>query len=172
MHREQPALDEVRLLRLPQPDRTVGLAHGEVELLVGEDELQLDVGIEVEELLDALGQPAGAETDGGRDAEHAGRLVLVLGELGLDRLQLDQHVMGGAEQHLALLGQHQPACVAVEQRHADVLLERADLPRDRRLRQPQLLGGVGERASLRRCVKHAKLIPVQRHEVPSFFRLA
>ena len=76
MHGEQPALDEVGLLRLAQPDRAVGLAHGEVELLVGEDQLQLDVGIEVEELLDALGQPAGAEPDRGGDPQHAGRLVL------------------------------------------------------------------------------------------------
>ena len=167
MHGEQPALDEVGLLRLAQPDRAVGLAHGEVELLVGEDQLQLDVGIEVEELLDALGQPAGAETDGRGDAQRAGRLVLVLGQLGLDALELDQHVMRGAEQHLALLGQHQAARVAVEQRHADILLERADLPRDRRLRQMQLLGGMGERASLRRGVKHAQLVPVQRHAVPS-----
>ena len=66
MHGEQPALDEVGLLRLAQPDRAVGLAHGEVEFLVGEDQLQLDIGIEVEELLDALGQPAGAEADGRR----------------------------------------------------------------------------------------------------------
>ena len=70
-------------------------------------------------------------------------------------LQLHQHVMRGAEQHLALLGQHQAARMAVEQRHADILLERADLPGDRRLRQPQLLGGMGERASLRRRVEHA-----------------
>ena len=155
MHGEQPPLDEVGLLRLAQPDRAVGLAHGEVELLIGEDQLQLDLGIEVEELLDALGQPAGAEPDGGGDAQRARRPVLVLGELGLDGLELDQDVVGGAEQHLALLGQHQAARVPVEQRHADILLQRADLARDRRLRQMQLVGGMRERASLRRGVKHA-----------------
>ena len=48
MHGEQAALDEVGLLRLAQPDRAVGLAHGEVEFLVGEDELQADLGIEFE----------------------------------------------------------------------------------------------------------------------------
>ena len=35
-------------------------------------------------------------------------------------LELHQHVMRGAEQHLALLGQHQAARMAVEQRHADI----------------------------------------------------
>ena len=48
MHGEQPALDQVRLLRLAQPDRAVGLPHREVEFLIGEDELQLDFRIEIE----------------------------------------------------------------------------------------------------------------------------
>ena len=82
MHGEQPALDQVGLLRLAQPDRAVGLAHGEVELLIGEDQLQLDVRIELEELLDALGEPAGAEPDRGGHPEHAGRPVLGLGQPG------------------------------------------------------------------------------------------
>ena len=60
-------------------------------------------------------------------AKHAGRPVLGLGQSGLDRLKLHQHIMRSAEQHLALLGQHQAARVAVEQRHADIVLERAYL---------------------------------------------
>jgi hypothetical protein len=63
--------------------------------------------------------------------------------------------MRRAEQHLALFGQHQAAGVAIEQRHADVMLERAHLPRDRRLRQMQRFRGMGERPSLRRSVKYA-----------------
>ena len=102
----------------------------------------------------SVSQPAPRPTVVG-DAQHAGRPVLVLGQLGLDRLELHQHVVRGAEQHLALLGQHQAARMAVEQRHADILLQRADLPRDRRLRQTQRLGGMRERAGLRRGVKHA-----------------
>ena len=63
MHREQPALDEVRLLRLAQPDRAVGLPHGEVELLIGEDQLQLDIGIEIEEFrMRSVSQPAPSPT--------------------------------------------------------------------------------------------------------------
>ena len=80
MHGEQPALDEVGLLRLAQPDRAVGLAHGQVQFLIGEDQLQLDFGIEIEEFLDPLGQPAGAEPDGRGDAQLAGRPVLGLGQ--------------------------------------------------------------------------------------------
>jgi hypothetical protein len=154
MHGEQPALDEVGLLRLPQPDRAIGLAHGEVELLVGEDELQLDVGVELEELLQPFGEPACAEPDGRGYLELTGWLVLSLCQLGLDGLQLDQHVVSGAEQELALLGQHQPAGMPTEQRHTDVLLQRAHLARDRRLRQMQLLRGMSERSRLGSGVKH------------------
>ena len=39
MHREQLALDQVGLGRLAQPDRDVRLAHREIELLVGGDQL-------------------------------------------------------------------------------------------------------------------------------------
>jgi hypothetical protein len=55
------------------------LAHGEVQFLIGQDELQADFGIEFDEFLHALGQPAGAEADRGRHPEHAGRPVLGLG---------------------------------------------------------------------------------------------
>ena len=165
---EQPPLDQVGLLRLAQADRAVGLAHDQVELLVGEDQLQLDVRIEVEELLQALRQPPGAQPHRRGYAQYAGRPVLGLGELGTDILQLHQHVVRSAEQHFALFREHETAGMAMEERHADVLLERAHLARDGRLRQPERLGRMGERASLRRGVKHAQLVPIQRHFFPSF----
>ena len=105
--------------------------------------------------MQALGQPAGAKPDRGRHPQHAGRPVLGLRQPGLDRLELHQHVMRGAEQHLALLGQHEAAGMAMEQRHADIVLQRAHLARNRRLGQAQRLGGMGERPSLRCGVKHA-----------------
>ena len=61
MHREEAALDQVRLGRPAQAQGDVGLAHGEVELLVGEDQLDPHVRVEVEELADALGEPHGAD---------------------------------------------------------------------------------------------------------------
>ena len=64
MHGEQAALDQVRLLRLAQPDRAVGLPHRQIEFLVGEDELKADFRIEIGEFMQALGQPAGPEPDG------------------------------------------------------------------------------------------------------------
>ena len=61
VHREQLALDQVGLRRLAQPDRDVGLAHGEVELVVGQDQRDADVGIEIEELAQPRRQPVRAD---------------------------------------------------------------------------------------------------------------
>ena len=152
---KRPALNEVGLLRLAKPDRAVGLAHREVEFLVGEDELHADLGIEFGEFVQALGQPAGAKPHRGRDPQHARGPILGLVQPCLDRFELHQHVVRRAEQHLALLGQHKAAGVTIEQRHADVVFERAHLAGDRRLGQAQRLGGMGERPRLRRGVKHA-----------------
>ena len=66
VHREQLALDQVGLRRQAQADRHVGLAHGEVELLLGGDQRDADVGIEIEELAEPRGEPVHADADGGR----------------------------------------------------------------------------------------------------------
>ena len=42
VHREEAPLDQVGLHRLAEADGDVGLAHGEVEFLVVEDQLQVD----------------------------------------------------------------------------------------------------------------------------------
>ena len=51
MHGEELALDEIRLRRPPQADRHIGLAHGEIEFAVVEQQRHLDVGIEFDEFL-------------------------------------------------------------------------------------------------------------------------
>ena len=68
-----------------------------------------------------------------------------------------------SQQDLALLGQHEAARVAMEQRGAEILLERADLPADRRLAQAQPLGGAREAAGLRHGVEDPDPIPVHHH---------
>ena len=98
MDGEEAALDEVRLRRAAQPDGDVRLAHGEVEFLVREDELDAHVGIEVEELGDALRQPDRAEADGRRHLEFAGRPLARLDEAGAGRLEPHAHVARRPEQ--------------------------------------------------------------------------
>ena len=53
-----------------------------------------------------------------------GRLLRGFGQTGSHPLELLHHVVDGAEEVLALLGEDQAAGVAVEERHAEVLLER------------------------------------------------
>ena len=160
VHREQLALDQVGLRRLAQPDRHVGLAHGEIELLVGGEQRDADVGIEVEELADPRRQPVDADAGRGGDLQLAVRPLAAVGQLGARRFQLHEHFMRGAEEQLALLGEDQAARMAVEQRDPELLLERADLPRHRRLRQAELLARMGEAAGLGGGVEDLELVPI------------
>src|SRR5207253_11204041 len=91
------------------------------------------------------------------------RPLAAVGELGARRLELHVHVVGGTVQKLALLGQDQPARMAVKQRNAQLLFERGNLARDGGLRQSELLAGMGETARLGRGVKDLELVPV--HEI-------
>ena len=55
-----------------------------------------------------------------------------IGQPGAGGGELGEDIMGGAVEDL-LLGQYEAAGMAMEQRHLEVLLERADLAADRRL---------------------------------------
>src|SRR6202011_1873978 len=79
---------------------------------------------------------------------------------GARRLQLHEHVMRGAEQQVALFGEDEAARVAVEQRDRELLFQRSDLARHRRLRETKLLAGMREAARFRRRVKHLQLVPI------------
>ena len=131
MHREELALDQVGLARRAS-DGDVGLAHGEVELAIVEHQVDLDLGIELDELPEPRRQPDRAE------AEVAVTLSWPVGWSLLSAScasasELGEDLVRGAVEQLALLGQDQAAGVAVEQRHVEALLERADLAADRGL---------------------------------------
>ena len=103
------------------------------------------------------------------DLEPAGGLVLVGPQQRLGSVDLARHVAGRAVEQLALLGQDQAAGMAVEQHDAKLLLERADLARDRRLAELQPLAGMGETAGIGHGLKDPQLVPV--HLVASLRRL-
>ena len=94
------------------------------------------------------------------DAQIAVRLFAAVGQFDPRRLELHEHVVRGAIEELALLGENEAAGVAVKQRHRQLLLQCADLPRHRRLRQRQLLAGMGETAGLGGGMKDFQLIPI------------
>ena len=84
-----------------------------------------------------------------------------------DLLQALQQLGGGALQHAALLGQHQRARPALEQGDAQVLLQRPDLPADRRLRDEQLLGRLGEAEVAGRGLEALDQVERRQVEAPS-----
>jgi len=59
-------------------------------------------------------------------------------------LQALEHVGGDAVEGVATFGQRQRALPPLEQRHAEVVLERLDLPADGGLGDEELLGRLGE----------------------------
>jgi len=88
----------------------------------------MDVRIECGEFVEPRNQPVDAERRRRRDLEVAARPLAAVGQLGARRLQLHEHVMRGAKQQVALFGENEAARMAVEQRHRELLLQRADLP--------------------------------------------
>ncbi len=78
--------------------------------------------------------------------------------------------MGGLLEDAALLGELQPAGVAVEERDPELRLERGDLARDRRLGALELLAGRGQAAGVGDGVKYPELVPV--HVASSPWRIS
>jgi hypothetical protein len=160
MDREQLALDEIGLNRPAQPDRHIGLAHGEIKLAVFEQQHDADFRIKVDELGDARRQPYRAEADRGGDAQFARRLVLGIHEPRLGGGKLGEYIMRSAVEHLALLGQNQATGVAMKQRNVQLLLQRADLPAHGRLREAKLMAGMSEAAGISDGMKNPQAIPI------------
>ena len=167
VQREQLALDQVRLDRLPQPDRDVGLAHREVEFFLGGEQRDPDVGIEVDEFAEPWRQPMDAEAGRRGHLELAVGTFPRIGQLGARRLELHEHFVRGVVQQLALLGEDQPARMTMEQRDPKLLLERRHLPRHRRLRQPEMFAGMRKASRLGSGVEDLQLIPVHLSSLPS-----
>src|SRR5215831_14489230 len=160
LHVEERPTDEVALLRLAGPDGDVGGAHGDGDLLIAEDQLDADLRVELEKLAQALGDPNGAEADGRGDPQVAGRLGGGVRKQGLGGRELVHDLARRAEQHLALLGQHQSTRVAVKERDLELLLQRRYLSTDSRLAHAQRLTGVGEAAGLGGGMEDAELVPI------------
>src|SRR6185437_7681153 len=95
-----------------------------------------------------------------RHLERAFRPVLRLRQHCLGHGELREHLARGAEQQLALLGEDEASGVAVEERHAQALLKRADLPAHRRLAEVQRLARMGEASRFGDGVEDAQLVPV------------
>ena len=162
MHGEQAPADQVGLHRLAQAKRDVGFAHAQVQFVVGQQKLQFDFRVELDEFAQARRQPIGAQRQGGGDAQVAMRLFAGVDQPAAHRVELEHDVLHRFVQHFALLGENEAAGVAMKERRAEVLFERADLPAHRGLAQAQRLAGVGEGTGVGRGLKNAQLVPVHR----------
>ncbi|MGO7373970.1 LysR family transcriptional regulator, partial [Rhizobium ruizarguesonis] len=60
LHLSQSAISR-QVSALEQADRAVGMTHVHIHFLVVEDQLDLQIGIELQEFMDLVGQPALAE---------------------------------------------------------------------------------------------------------------
>ena len=125
MHGEQPAADEVGLHRLAQAQRDVGLAHADVEVVVGQQKLQLHLGKQFDELAEPRRQPVGAEHERGGHPQLAVRLFAAVDQPARTASSFSATSCTALEQRLALFGEDEAARVAMEQRRAEVLFERA-----------------------------------------------
>ena len=158
--RHQPALDQVGLGRAGEADGHVGLAHAEIDVAVADDQRDADVGVPLDEVRKLPHQPDRADADGRVDPQVAGRRVAAVAERRLHRGHPLGDLIGRMQQYFPLLGQHEAACVAMEQRGGEILLERTDLPADRRLAQAKPLRGTGEAAGMRDGMEDADPIPI------------
>ncbi len=165
MHGEQAAADQVRLHRLAQPQRDVGLAHAK-------DRARRRTAAAAASL------PGNSSTNSpSRGASQLAPSTSVVvtrrSPCGFSRLSISRERTASSfsatsctalQQRLALFGEDQAARMAMKQRRAEIAFERADLPADRRLAEAQRFARVGERARLRGSLKDAQLVPV--HDAP------
>ena len=88
MHGEELALDQVGLGRLAQPDGHVGRSHRQIELLVGGDQREMNVGIKLDELAQSRREPMHADAGRSGQSQLPVRPFAAVGELGARRLKL------------------------------------------------------------------------------------
>src|SRR5438067_3613528 len=167
-YREQLALDQIGLCRQPQPDRHISLAHREIEFLVSGDERDMDIWIKLDELAQSRGEPMHADPGRRGHPQLAIGPLAAVGQLCARGFQLHEPVMRGVMEELALLGENEPARMAVTQRDAEFLFERRYLPRHRRLREAELLARMREAARLGGGVENLQLVPVHAHVRTAF----
>ena len=125
--------------------------------------------IKLDEFAEPRREPVHADAGRGRDPQIAVRRSRLSVSLARAASSFT-NTSARTEQQIALLGEDQAAGMAVKQRHREFLLERAHLPRHRRLREPELLAGMGEAAGLGGGVKDFKLVPVHHRSLLPLLR--
>ena len=110
------------------------------------------------ELAQQVGEHDAARAGRGADLERAAQLLAAgVGDLGDDLFLQREQALGAAIEPHAGLGRLDAPARAVEELRPEPLLERADLQADRRLGDPEPLGGLREAAPLDHRAERRKL---------------
>ena len=156
MHREQLALDEVGLGRrrsriATSASRIARSSSSSVVISVTRMS-----GIEVEEFTEPRREPD-EPSPTVVVTELAGRPLAAVGELGARGLELHEHFVRGAIQQSPCSVRIRPRAWRWNSATLSSLLERAHLPRHRRLRGPSCVARMGEAAGFGGGVKYRSL---------------
>ena len=137
----------LEFLQLADPDREIDPFLDQVDERVGHAEIDPERRIAGQELGQGRGDVQAAERHRRAQAEHAARLGLELRDREPGVVDLGQDPLAALVIEPPGLGQAELARGAVEQAHAELVLERADAARHRRGRQAQTARGRGEAAA-------------------------
>ena len=100
----------------------------------------------------------------GGQAHAAAHVAVAGGELGLGRLELGQHALGAPDEQPRGGGEDHAAPLALEQRDADLALERGEVLGDRGGRVAERLGRGGDGAALGELAQHVQAADVEHCE--------
>jgi hypothetical protein len=130
---EEFAPDQILLGWRAEPYGDVRLAHGEVKDFVVEQKLQSNIRIELHEVLEPRGEPAGSERPRGCDLELSAWLSARVRKEDLRCRQFAENFLRRAVKKFALLGRNESARMPVKKRNIQVALKGADMAADCRL---------------------------------------
>ena len=124
-----PRILQAGILEHAQPEGDVDALLHDVDLVVGEPQPDLDVGIPVPELGDAGSDQPPPQAERRRHLDGAARLAGQRGDRGFRLGDGVQHLLGPGVECRSVLGRHQLPRRAVEQPHAEILFEFLDAVR-------------------------------------------
>ena len=130
--------------RRAEADAHVEGVFGEVEGAVGEFEDDFHVGIAAGEVGQGRGQMAAPEAEGGVDAEQAAGRFAAAAQGAFEGVQVLQDLFAAVEVAAAFRGQADAARGAIEEAHAEALLQRGEAAADAGGGDAQRLGRGGQ----------------------------
>ena len=148
------------VLRLPQEESEVEPFARKVHVAVGEPQAQGDLGVGVQEFRDLGREQPPAQPERRGDEQCAARVFGEVHHACLGRLDRVEHLHGPLVEGPPLFGRGQAARGALEQPHAQVILELRDPRRGHGRRYPQVAPGGGHAAQFIDPNKGANVVEI------------